>query len=274
MRQQHGTAWNKYPRQNEEDHNRQQPKQTNRDALWSAGNVVSVTRTSMRSCSGNVRAGAARLLFGRPNAASPALVTVAGRLFPVSGGTSRFPHYAFGSLAAATFGWFSYIQAASVAPIDRSAAHLPAAGRAHPRPASFVLANFIVYWAGWSVYSTLMLVLLIGYALMFISFRFHLNPHQPRLDWAAATWLFPYLVWMGIISYLGGFPTGGIGILGGVGIFATWLVGGHGHLGLYWDLGVLTIFSLIIYYAAMARRLSSEQVDRNVHEVYPPPVVE
>jgi hypothetical protein len=53
MRQQHGTAWNKYPRQSEEDHNRQQPKQTNRDALWSAGNVVSVTRTSMRSCSGN-----------------------------------------------------------------------------------------------------------------------------------------------------------------------------------------------------------------------------
>jgi amino acid transporter len=141
-------------------------------------------------------------------------------------------------------------------------------------PVSFVLANFIVYWAGWGVYSTLMLVLLIGYALMFISFRFHLNPRQPRLDWAAATWLFPYLIGMGIISYLGGFPTGGIGILGGVGIFATWLVGGHGHLGLYWDLGVLTIFSLIIYYAAMARRLSSEQVDRNVHEVYPPPVVE
>jgi len=41
-----------------------------------------------------------------------------GGLFPVSGGTSRFPHYAFGSFAGATFGWFSYIQAASVAPIE------------------------------------------------------------------------------------------------------------------------------------------------------------
>ena len=40
-----------------------------------------------------------------------------GGLFPVSGGTSRFPHYAFGSLAGGTFGWFSYIQAATVAPI-------------------------------------------------------------------------------------------------------------------------------------------------------------
>lgn len=41
-----------------------------------------------------------------------------GGLFPVSGGTSRFPHYAFGSFAGATFDWASYLQAASVAPIE------------------------------------------------------------------------------------------------------------------------------------------------------------
>ena len=41
-----------------------------------------------------------------------------GGIFPVSGGTSRFPHYAFGSFAGATFGWFAYIQAATVAPIE------------------------------------------------------------------------------------------------------------------------------------------------------------
>src|ERR1700760_1464500 len=45
-----------------------------------------------------------------------------GGLFPVSGGTSRFPHYAFGSLAGATFGWFAYLQAATVAPIEVLAA--------------------------------------------------------------------------------------------------------------------------------------------------------
>ena len=38
------------------------------------------------------------------------------------GGTSRFPHYAFGSFAGATFGWASYLQAASVAPIEVLAA--------------------------------------------------------------------------------------------------------------------------------------------------------
>ena len=41
-----------------------------------------------------------------------------GSIFPVSGGTSRYPHYAFGSLAGGTFGWFAYIQAATVAPIE------------------------------------------------------------------------------------------------------------------------------------------------------------
>lgn len=41
-----------------------------------------------------------------------------GGLFPVSGGTSRYPHYAFGSLAGATFGWFAYIQAATIAAIE------------------------------------------------------------------------------------------------------------------------------------------------------------
>jgi amino acid transporter len=41
-----------------------------------------------------------------------------GGMFPVAGGTSRYPHYAFGSLAGATFGWFAYIQAATVAPIE------------------------------------------------------------------------------------------------------------------------------------------------------------
>lgn len=41
-----------------------------------------------------------------------------GGMFPVAGGTSRYPHYAFGSFAGATFGWFAYIQAATVAPIE------------------------------------------------------------------------------------------------------------------------------------------------------------
>ena len=39
-------------------------------------------------------------------------------MYPVSGGTARFPHFAFGSVAGISFGWFSYLQAVTVAPIE------------------------------------------------------------------------------------------------------------------------------------------------------------
>ncbi|WP_441246849.1 APC family permease [Kitasatospora sp. McL0602] len=41
-----------------------------------------------------------------------------GGLFAVAGGTARYPHYAFGGLAGMSFGWFSWLQAATVAPIE------------------------------------------------------------------------------------------------------------------------------------------------------------
>src|SRR5689334_25127723 len=44
-----------------------------------------------------------------------------GGMYPVSGGTARFPHYAFGGFAGVSFGWFSWLQAATVAPIEVSA---------------------------------------------------------------------------------------------------------------------------------------------------------
>jgi amino acid transporter len=44
-----------------------------------------------------------------------------GGMYPVSGGSARFPHYAFGGVAGASFGWFAWLQAATVAPIEVSA---------------------------------------------------------------------------------------------------------------------------------------------------------
>ncbi|MCZ1012553.1 APC family permease [Streptomyces lydicus] len=41
-----------------------------------------------------------------------------GAMYPVAGGTARFPHYAFGSAAGASFGWFSWLQAVATAPIE------------------------------------------------------------------------------------------------------------------------------------------------------------
>jgi amino acid transporter len=41
-----------------------------------------------------------------------------GGMYPVAGGTARFPHFAFGSVAGASFGFFSWLQAITVAPIE------------------------------------------------------------------------------------------------------------------------------------------------------------
>jgi amino acid transporter len=42
-------------------------------------------------------------------------------MFPVSGSSSKFPLLAFGSFAGMSFGWFTYLQAATVAPLEDAA---------------------------------------------------------------------------------------------------------------------------------------------------------
>jgi amino acid transporter len=129
-------------------------------------------------------------------------------------------------------------------------------------PLAFILSTLIVYWAGWQTYSTLMAAIIVGYALMLLSRLFRANVKAPQIDWASAKWLFPYLAGLGVISYFGGFGPGGI--IGGIGPFSNVLVGGGGQLPLYWDVLVVTVFSLVIYYGAMATRLSRERVDEYV----------
>ena len=45
-----------------------------------------------------------------------------GAMYPVAGGTARFPHYAFGSLAGFAGGWFAFLGAVTTAPIEVEAA--------------------------------------------------------------------------------------------------------------------------------------------------------
>ncbi len=59
-----------------------------------------------------------------------------GGMYPVSGGTARFPHYAFGGVAGASFGWFAWLNAATVAPIEVSAMLTTPATTASPTAGS------------------------------------------------------------------------------------------------------------------------------------------
>ena len=118
-------------------------------------------------------------------------------------------------------------------------------------PASFVFATFIAYWSGWQTISTLMIALLFGYGFMGLARSLHLDLEPPPIEWASSWWLFPYLVGLSVVSYLGNFGSGGI--LGGAGPFKDVLVGGHGVIPLWWDMACLAVLSLVIYAGAMAQ---------------------
>ncbi|HTW12348.1 MAG TPA: APC family permease [Solirubrobacteraceae bacterium] len=135
-------------------------------------------------------------------------------------------------------------------------------------PIAFVCADWIVYWAGWGAYTTLVVAMLIGYALYWISAQFKLNPNKPAYDWEAAPWLLAYVLGTLVISYFGGFGAGGI--IGSIGVFKHVLDhGGNNDLGLWGGLAASAAWSLVIYYWAMNSRLPESKVDEYVQDVYP-----
>ena len=140
-------------------------------------------------------------------------------------------------------------------------------------PFAFAGAGWVILFSGWQTYSTLVVALLIGYALIWLSYAFKLNPRAPAMDWQAAPWIITWIVGMGVISYLSDFGPGGI--IGGIGFFKHVLdQGGTDDIGLWGGIIASGVFSVIIYYWAVASRLPENKVDEYVRDVYPPPVAE
>ncbi|MGW9025110.1 APC family permease [Streptomyces sp. NPDC055722] len=118
-------------------------------------------------------------------------------------------------------------------------------------PLSFVVANLIIYWAGWDTLWRLGIAILLGYVLLggyaWYATRKNLQD-APRLDWKAAQWLPPYLVGLGLISWQGGF-------------------GGQNHIPLWWDIAVVAVFSLVIYNWARATASKPAEIEQSIDEV-------
>jgi hypothetical protein len=75
------------------------------------------------------------------------------------------------------------------------------------------------------------------------------NPSEltPDLDWRGGAWLWPYFIGLGVLSYLGPEDFGGSGVI---------------PFG--WDILVMAVFSVAIYYYAMSVRLTPEEVRSHV----------
>jgi amino acid transporter len=126
-------------------------------------------------------------------------------------------------------------------------------------PVAFIVANLIIYWSGWDTLWRLGIGIVLGYVLLGLSAAFKLNSKVPHLDWKSAQWLPAYLIGIGVISWQGGFCS--------TGPANTVSCGAANHIGLWWDIGVVTLFSLAIYYWAQAVRLPVEETQEYIgHE--------
>jgi len=120
-------------------------------------------------------------------------------------------------------------------------------------PLAFIVANFVVLWSGWDTDWKLGVAILLGYVLLGASYLLKLNPTEPVLDWHAAQWLPPYLIGLGVIVYLSDYGPMSDPVIP-----------------LWWDMGVMAVFSLVIYYWALSVALPAEKIEAMVNEVVLP----
>ncbi|MEU8923338.1 APC family permease [Kitasatospora sp. NPDC048545] len=119
-------------------------------------------------------------------------------------------------------------------------------------PAAFVVASLIIYWSGWHILSRLGLAIVLGYVLLGSYAAYAIKkglPNAPRLNWKAAQWLPVYLLGLGLVSWQGGFGDG------------------TGRIPLWYDMGIVAVFALGIYYWAIRVALPAEEIEREVADV-------
>jgi amino acid transporter len=122
---------------------------------------------------------------------------------------------------------------------------VPAAGVLGP--VGFIIANLIIYWSGFEAVWKLGVCIVIGYVLIGICMAF--DKDRPPIDWRSAQWLPVYLIGMGIISWQGQFSGGAVAAPVNTGHIPFWV-----------DMLVVAVFSLVIYFWAMATRLPTNEM--------------
>ena len=97
----------------------------------------------------------------------------------------------------------------------------------------FYFCNLISYWTGWSTMSKFSIALALGVLVFIIAYMRMDRPEKKNMGFRSLMWLVPYFLGLILISYLGAF-------------------GGKQLFTFGWDFLVIAIFSIIIFYLAIA----------------------
>jgi amino acid transporter len=124
-------------------------------------------------------------------------------------------------------------------------------------PLGFIFACEIIYWSGFDTVWKLGICIVIGYLLIGISMYF--DKQRPKLNWKSAQWLPVFLIGMGIISWQGRYCSSGAA---GPGASCS----ATNNIPFWWDIGIVAVFALVIYFWAQASRLPREEMLSLVEE--------
>lgn len=119
-------------------------------------------------------------------------------------------------------------------------------------PLGFVVANLIVYWSGWEVDWKLFVAALVGFIVLAANHLATQKERRLHLDLKSAVWVWPWLAGMTVISYLGTFSS------------PDKLIFGLPHIPFGPDTIVVVVWSVIVYYIAMAVHLPADRAQQYV----------
>ncbi len=108
-------------------------------------------------------------------------------------------------------------------------------------PLAFVSANLIIYWSGFEANWKILVAIFLGRVFFEIALRRANDVRRTDVDWRAASWIWPWLIGIVIIGLIGRY-------------------GGHNALPEWVDLGVVIVFSLVIFYYAVSLAMDTDKI--------------
>jgi amino acid transporter len=118
-------------------------------------------------------------------------------------------------------------------------------GAAVLSPLAFIVAGLLIYWSGFEAIWKLGIAIILGYVV--ILFYSADRPELPKINWTKSAWIGAYLLGMGILSWQGDYGPQNTG-----------------RLQYPWDILVVALFSLAIYYWAISSALSAEEIEERI----------